>query len=282
MHRQGRFKSEPNTGSGFGFISEDDFNTEHERFKEDEATQREQRHLRPVHVDISGEKPLAICSVVYLGATNPEQGASGLHAVQKPLLQLYEISTGFPSKYSSPVSTIIRDGAEATIAVYPFGVKLIHYPDKTSQSINVWFPISNLFVCAAVRCVRSLPPNRRFVPLDLAEADESNEPPLFAAIFRQSRAKHIAECFCFVCKSKQNAMDLVIGCTTAFENYAKGPSIRNRIDKGSDRTHSDTADDSPVDEDYEIPDRTTGTPSADLQLENDRTNDEWQPVLMRR
>ena len=50
-----------------------------------------------------------------------------------------------------------------------------------------WFPMQSFHVSAAVKAISSNFGNLRFVEVDLADADESDHPPMFAFIARRTK-----------------------------------------------------------------------------------------------
>ena len=80
------------------------------------------------------------------------------------------------------------NGIDTWLSVFSSGVSLNYVNDKTG---NTWFPISSLYVCAAVKCVIEINPNGdknpKFVALDSEEAKGSRHPPMFACIMRRTK-----------------------------------------------------------------------------------------------
>ncbi|XP_013400998.1 serine/arginine repetitive matrix protein 1-like [Lingula anatina] len=155
-------------------------------------------------------KPLARCRVLYLGSAVPIETARGLDAIQKPLQERY------PVDVNSPVQ-----GIDAWVTVLSTGVHLQYVGDPSNV---FWFPVQNLYVCAAVKCVmvtntatgETVP---KFVSLDTPAASTSNgHPPLFSFVMRRSTGVKVLECHGFICKGTQAALALVKSCTYAYEH----------------------------------------------------------------
>ncbi|GAB1602187.1 uncharacterized protein LOC115224900 [Argonauta hians] len=151
---------------------------------------------------VEGEdKVLFRCKVLYIGSAVPMETSKGLEAIQQPLRERY------PYKDEKKIC-----GVEAILSVMPTGVQMQYIGDSDSL---VWFPISSLTFCAAVRCIHLLNKSRqkipRFVSLSSPVADgmNSQKPSIFTAIMRRTKGRKVLECHSFICSSAGEAIGLV-------------------------------------------------------------------------
>ncbi|CAH1801577.1 unnamed protein product [Owenia fusiformis] len=161
---------------------------------------------------------LAKCKVLYIGSAVPLETVEGLESVQRPLRERY------------PVNEDEFQGIDAWLTVFSTGVQLQYVDD---QSTVVWFPISSLYVCSAVKAVTVINGATRertakFVSLDKTdEIGNSPHPPIFAAIMRRTKGVKVLECHGFICQSTQAAMALVAACSYSFEQNGQVESFED-------------------------------------------------------
>ena len=85
------------------------------------------------------------------------------------------------------------NGIDVWLEVFSSGIALQYVNDKSG---NTWFPISSLYVCAAVKCNIEMNPNGdknpKFVALDSDAAKQSRHPPMFACIMRRTKGVKVS------------------------------------------------------------------------------------------
>lgn len=152
--------------------------------------------------------------VLYIGSAVPIETADGLEGVQKPLLERYPVDDD---------SNI--EGILSYISIIPTGITLQYVSDPGRI---LFFPISSLTLCAAVRCVTTVnattgEKTARFVSLSspVAGGSNSKRPAIFTTITRRTEGRKVLECHGFICASSKDALELV--------QYT---SIADRLDKG--------------------------------------------------
>ncbi|XP_064612208.1 uncharacterized protein LOC135476196 [Liolophura sinensis] len=156
--------------------------------------------------------------VLYIGSAVPLETSEGLDAIQLPLKERY------PCHDEHNIQ-----GIDAYLSVLSGGLQLEYIPDPETV---VWFPISSLTLCAAVRCIHivngatgeKLP---KFVSLSnpAALGPNAKKPAIFTAITRRTTGKKVLECHGFVCSSPEDALDLV--------QAAKNAGFRSRNNRAS-------------------------------------------------
>ncbi|CAI9741511.1 Hypothetical predicted protein [Octopus vulgaris] len=160
------------------------------------------------------EKTLFQCGVLYIGSAVPLEASKGLEAIQQPLRERY------PYKDDKEIS-----GVEAVLSVTPTGIQMQYLKDSGSV---MWFPISSLTFCAAVRCIHLLTRAGqrvpRFVSLNSPAAGGvySQKPVIFAAITRRTKGRKFLECHSFICKSTGDAIGLVQSSKLADRAFRNG------------------------------------------------------------
>lgn len=160
------------------------------------------------------EKALFRCGVLYIGSAIPLEASKGLEAIQQPLRERY------PYKDDKEIS-----GVEAVLSVMPTGLQMQYLKDSSSV---MWFPISTLTFCAAVRCIQLLTRAGqrvpRFVSLNSPAAGGvySQKPVIFAAITRRTKGRKFLECHSFICKSTRDAVNLVQFSKLADRSFRNG------------------------------------------------------------
>jgi len=159
--------------------------------------------------DASKHIPLAKCRVLYLGSAVPLETKQGIDAVQIPLRERYPLT-----------QTGEVPGIDAWVTAFSSGLLLSYTNDNNS---SIWFPISNLILCASVKCQPRTDPTTgatvaTFIPLDSEEAKQTTHPPIFTCIIRRPMGVKVLECHSFICKTERAAMALVHACTHAYEH----------------------------------------------------------------
>ncbi|KAL8605103.1 hypothetical protein ACOMHN_018904 [Nucella lapillus] len=152
--------------------------------------------------------------VLYIGSSVPLDTAEGLEGVQKPLSERYPVDDD---------SNI--EGILSYISVLPTGLTLQYISDP---SRILFFPISSLTLCAAVRCTSTVNAatgerNSQFVSLSSPAAGGPNgkRPAIFTAITRRTEGRKVLECHGFICSSSKDALELV-QCTSFADRGRKG------------------------------------------------------------
>ena len=152
--------------------------------------------------------------VLYIGSAVPIDTAEGLDGVQKPLLERYPVDDD---------NNI--EGILSHISVVPSGITLQYVSDP---SRILFFPITSLTLCAAVRCVTTTnattgEKTARFVSLSSPVAGGSNakRPAIFTTITRRTEGRKVLECHGFICASSKDALELV-QCTSFADRRSKG------------------------------------------------------------
>lgn len=154
-------------------------------------------------VVIRNPKPLCDRKALYIGSAVPIQTAKGVDAVQKPLLE----------RYKGDLSEV--EGIDCELRVWPDCLEMTY----SSSGQIVQFPLINLSVCAAVRCITAVnaatgEKNRQFVPVNIVSSD-ARHPAIFSVIIRRSQGRQILECHSFICRSNRDALLLVNATGTA-------------------------------------------------------------------
>lgn len=140
--------------------------------------------------------------VLYIGSAVPIDTAEGLEGVQKPLRERYPVDDD---------NNI--EGILSYISVVPSGITLQYVSDP---SRILFFPITSLTLCAAVRCVTTINGASgervaRFMSLSSPQAGGANSkrPAIFTTITRRTEGRKVLECHGFICSSSKDALELV-------------------------------------------------------------------------
>lgn len=158
---------------------------------------------------------LAKCHVLFLGNSVPVETKRGLEAVQQPLFKCY------PVEHPNEV-----EGIDSWLTVFTSGVLLqLIGGGKDEQPAPIWFPIQNLFVAAAVKCVSYVDGkgNRyktEFADINDTQAKLSSHPPIFSMIVRKSTGKRTLQCYSFLVRDERPAVTMVDAAKYAFLNQS--------------------------------------------------------------
>lgn len=157
-------------------------------------------------------KKLTKCHVLFLGNSAPEETRKGLKALQQPLMKCY------PVDHPSEVH-----GIDSWLTVFTSGVLLQLVGRKGENAPVIWFPIQNLHVAAAVKCINYVDAQGRrrkteFIDINELAAQKSSHPPLFSMIVRKTSGKKVLQCYSFLVKDEEPAVTLVDAARYAFEN----------------------------------------------------------------
>ncbi|XP_041348934.1 serine/arginine repetitive matrix protein 1-like [Gigantopelta aegis] len=152
--------------------------------------------------------------VLYIGSSVPLETSDGLDAIQQPLRERY------PANDDSNL-----EGIMSFLTILPSGLQLQY---ENEPGTIIWFPITSLTLCAAVRCITTINTATaervaKFVSLSSPAAGGSNakRPAIFTAITRRTTGKRVLECHGFVCGAAKDALDLV-----------RATSMADRLSKG--------------------------------------------------
>ncbi|CAC5381999.1 unnamed protein product [Mytilus coruscus] len=146
--------------------------------------------------------------VLYIGTSVSLETADGLEAVQKPLCDRYPVGEN---------DHLVVKAIETNLIILNTGLQIqfIEEPDAV-----VFFPISSLTFCAAVRPVTEVNASSgevmtKFVSLNSElTAQNTKNPAIFTAITRHADGKTL-ECHGFICASDKDALDIVKATTMA-------------------------------------------------------------------
>lgn len=174
-------------------------------------------------MDTEPFRTLYSSNVFYLGHSAPSPGATGSDALIQPLRNAY------PAHASDEI-----EGINAWLTIYPSGIQLQLVGSR--RPIVYWFPIQNLYITAAMKCVNFLNPGGQverstFIRLTEPEASKSSQGPLFTFICKLNRGDDL-QCYTFLTKNDETALNLVDTLKNAFTNKA-GHSERTIPDKVS-------------------------------------------------
>nr|KAG5709989.1 hypothetical protein BaRGS_030065 [Batillaria attramentaria] len=140
--------------------------------------------------------------VLYIGSAVPIETAEGLDGIQKPLRERY------PTDDDNNIEGIL-----SYISIVPSGITLQYVSDP---SRILFFPITSLTLCAAVRCVTTVNQTTgertaRFLSLSNPQAGGANSkrPAIFTTITRRTEGRKVLECHGFICSSSKDALELV-------------------------------------------------------------------------
>ena len=166
----------------------------------------------PAHV-------LAKRRVLYIGSSVPLETTEGLEAVQQPLRDRYPVG-----------EQAQLQGIDSTLTVLNTGLQIQYIDDPDTI---VFFPISSLTLCAAVRPVDAVNAATgevmaKFVSLnsDIA-AQNAKNPALFTAITRRAKGRKVLECHGFVCASDQDALEIVKATSFADKTKRQNGNVKN-------------------------------------------------------
>ncbi|XP_052074823.1 uncharacterized protein LOC127712429 [Mytilus californianus] len=171
---------------------------------------------------IQREEPtqtLAKRRVLYIGSSVPLETTEGLEAVQQPLRDRYPVGEHAQLQ-----------GIDSTLTVLYTGLQIQYIDDPDTI---VFFPISSLTVCAAVRPVNAInaPTGEvmaKFVSLNSEiAAQNAKNPAIFTAITRRAKGRKVLECHGFVCASDQDALDIVKATSMADQMKRENGTIQN-------------------------------------------------------
>ncbi len=153
-----------------------------------------------------------------MGTAVPSVDQRGIDSVQEPISKRYPIGES---------GSTVR-GIEAWLSIDQNGLQIQFVSDP---SVMLYYPIRSLVYCASVRFAtrtvaeEPFPNGWRFVPLDNPDADldeNMQNPPLFTVVFHRTRELPMDECHCFVTKTKQVALALVVACSDAYQGTDPG------------------------------------------------------------
>lgn len=162
-------------------------------------------------MDTSPFKTLHRCNVLYLGYSAPATGITGIDTLIEPLTRAY------PAHITDEI-----EGINAWLTVYTSGIQLQLAGSK--RPIVFWFPIQNLYISAAMKCVNYMNPSRQlekssFVRLTEPDATKSSHAPLFAFICKLNQGDDL-QCYTFLTKNDETALNLVDSVKYAYTNKA--------------------------------------------------------------
>lgn len=149
-------------------------------------------------------------NVLFLGYSPPTPGQLELNALTDPLRKAY------PAHATNEL-----DGIDSYLTIYTSGIQL-QLVDGRNPPV-FWFPIQNLYLAAANKCVNYLDPDTgevrdsEFVELARPEAQESSHAPLFSFISQQFKGKE-TQVYTFMAKNDEAAFGLVEAAKFAYEN----------------------------------------------------------------
>lgn len=153
--------------------------------------------------------------VLYIGSSVPLETQEGIEAIQQPLRDRY------PSGDETQVQ-----GIDAWVSILSTGIQLQYIEDG---NLVIFFPISSLTLCAAVRHVKNINAGTgdiesQFLSLSnplTKTSTNSKSPAIFSTITRRTKGRRILECHGFLCASDQDAMDLV-RATSVVDRKSRG------------------------------------------------------------
>lgn len=156
-------------------------------------------------------KKLVKCHVLFLGDSTPEQASHGLKALQEPLMKCYPID--------NPTEV---EGIDSWLTIFTSGILLQYVGTKSDQTMPIWFPIQNLYLAAATKCVSYLDGRTgkrmetEFVDINNPVAERSSHPPLFSIVVRKTSGKRILRCYTFLVRDEEPAVMMVDSAKYAF------------------------------------------------------------------
>jgi len=155
-------------------------------------------------------KKLAKYNVLFLGHSAPTPNATELDTLRDPLRKAYPAH-----------STNELEGINSFLTIFTSGIQL-QLVDGRNPPV-FWFPIQNLYLAAANKCVNYLDPstgqvhNSHFAELSSPEAQQSSHAPLFSFISRKTQVPGL-QCYTFLTKNDDSAFELVEAARFAFIN----------------------------------------------------------------
>lgn len=151
------------------------------------------------------------CNVLFLGKSDPSRDAENdLDSLNGPLKKAY------PAHNSDEIS-----GIDSYITIYTSGI-LLQLVSGSNPPL-FWFPIQNLYIAAANKCVNYIDPqtnqvrNSKFVELGTSEGSQSSHAPLFSFISRGSE-DGVQQCYTFMTQNDEAAFSLVDNARHAYSN----------------------------------------------------------------
>lgn len=155
---------------------------------------------------------LTKCHALFLGNSVPEESRKGLKALQQPLLRCY------PVDHPHEV-----EGIDSWLTIFTSGILLQLVGGKGTPPDPIWFPIQNLYVAAATKCVNYVDGHGRRMETEFADinsqaAKASTHPPLFSMIVRKTTGTKVLQCYTFLLKDKAPAVAMVDASRYAFLN----------------------------------------------------------------
>lgn len=157
--------------------------------------------------------------VLYIGSSVPLETTEGLEAVQQPLRDRYPVGENAEIQ-----------GIDSWLFILTSGIQVQYVDDPDTV---VFFPISSLTLCAAVRPVNAINGATgevvpKFVSLnsDIASQNAKN-PAIFTAITRRVKGRKVLECHGFLCASDQDALEVVRCTSMADKTKRQNGTVRN-------------------------------------------------------
>lgn len=158
-------------------------------------------------------RKLVKCHVLFLGDSAPRDTNRGLAALQEPLMRCYPVNN--PSHV---------EGIDSWLTMFTSGILLQYVGNKTSKPPPIWFPIQNLFVAAATKCINYIDASTgqrketEFVDINHPTAAKSSHPPLFSIIIRKTSGERALRCYTFLVRDEAPAVAMVDSAKYAFTN----------------------------------------------------------------
>lgn len=149
-------------------------------------------------------------NVLFLGYSAPTPNAVELEALRNPLKKAY------PAHVADEI-----EGINAWLTIYTSGIQL-QLVDGQNPPV-FWFPIQNLYIAAANKCVNYIDPNTgkvresEFVAMEKPEAQQSSHAPLFSFISQANRGQPM-QCYTFMTNTEESAFSLVNAAEFAYTN----------------------------------------------------------------
>ena len=154
---------------------------------------------------------LVKCHVLFLGDSSPDYNDRGLQTLQQPLMKCYPVNNR---------SQI--EGVDSWLTIFTSGILLQYVGTRDDKPSLIWFPIQNLHLAAATKCISYLDQHTgqrmstEFVDINNPLADRSSHPPLFSIVVRKSSGKNVLRCYTFLVRDKNNAVMMVDAARYAF------------------------------------------------------------------
>jgi len=156
---------------------------------------------------------LTKCHVLFLGSSVPTETSRGLDALQAPLMRCYPVDKATQIK-----------GIDAWLSIYSSGILLQLVADRGPSPPVIWFPIQNMYVVAATKCVNYIDAqtnqrfDSRFMEINDPAAKKSSHPPLFSMIVRKTTGRKVLQCYSFLTQDEAPAVAMVEAAHYAFED----------------------------------------------------------------